>query len=224
MLAYGYFLINHPLHIPMRTTFFALGLTHLAIFVSILSMADNAWIKVLCFMGLLCVIYAYISYSAHVRLNPAPELIPLAERRNDRETRLEMIHVAYECASRTYSALTLHTLTHVLDSCEDKLARLDKFNSFCAQAKGHHAHLVGVVAAFFPEHIELAQSMASDISNIQGHFNNHIHAGAPEIKDFNNSYVITREHLSKLEDKVEKLCTALLRISEQLNSQPATKP
>jgi hypothetical protein len=170
------------------------------------------------------VTYAYISYSANVRLNPAPELIPLAERRSDRETRLEMVHVAYECASLAYSALTLHNLTHVIDASEDKHARLEKFESFCSRAKGHHAHLVGIIAAFFPQHIELAESMAGDISNIQGHFNNYINAGAPEIEDSTNPLVVTREHLTKLEAKVDKLCSSLLRISEQLNAQPATKP
>lgn len=208
----------------MKIMFYTLGFALMAIFVAILSIADSSFTKGLSFLGMACISCAYIIYTSYVRSNPAPELIPLLERRNDRETRLEMINVAYECASLTYSALTLHTLTHVLETSEDKLVRLEKFDSFCSRAKGHHAHLVGIVAAFFPEHIELAESMAGDISNIQGHFNNHIHAGAPKIEDANNSLVIAREHLSKLEAKVEKICNALIRISEQLNTQPATKP
>jgi hypothetical protein len=162
----------------MKKTFYALGLVLMAIFVAILCITDHAFTKGFCYLGMACVSFAYITYSTHARSNPTPELIPLLERRSDRETRLEMINVAYECTILTCSALNLHSLTHVIDASENKHARLEKFEAFCSRAKAHHAHLVGIVAAFFPEHIELAKSMAGDISNIQGYFNNYIHAGA----------------------------------------------
>ena len=130
--------------------------------------------------------------------------------------RLEKIEIAYTLLDKIQSTFSVHNFSDILDRDQEKSKRIERFFSYCSSAKLLHSRLLGNIAAYFPECIEATSKISSQISMIQGHFNNHIYRGAPDSNPNNpiTSYAVAIEHCRLLDELANGVKLSLLNISE----------
>jgi hypothetical protein len=119
----------------------------------------------------------------------------------------EKIEIAFSSLDQIQNIFSLHTFTDILDRDQNKSRRIERFFGYCTAARLLHSHVLGIFAAYFTAHINLATNISSEISMIHGYFNKHLYLDAPDpsLKNPIVPYAIAIQHVERLGELIEQL-------------------